>query len=52
MRVTASIVDEDPLSQKIFKSYTQYRRNVIAYERVSERAYSDARALVEDGNQW
>jgi len=48
MRVTASIVDEDPLSQKIFKSYTQYRRNVIAYERVSERAYSDARSLVED----
>ncbi len=50
MEVTASIVDEDPLSQKIFKSYTQYRKNVIAYQKVSERAYSDARSLIEDGD--
>ena len=50
MEVTASIVDEDPLSQKIFRSYTRYRKNVIAYQRVSERAFSDARSLIEDGD--
>ena len=50
MEITASIVDEDPLSQKIFKSYTRFRKNVIAYEKISERAYSDARLLVEGGS--
>ena len=51
MEVTASIVDEDPLSQKIFDSYSRYRRDVIAYQRISERAYSDARNLVEEASQ-
>lgn len=50
MEITASIVDEDPLSQRIFKSYTQFRKNVIAYQKISERAYSDARTLVEGGS--
>ena len=48
--VTASIVDEDPLSQKIYDSFTRYRSDVVEYQKISERAYGDARSLLEDSD--
>jgi len=46
--VTAAIVDEDPLSHRIYDSFTQYRSDVVEYQRISERAYGNARSLLED----
>ena len=42
--VTSEIVDDDPLSQRIYDSYQQYRKGVIEYHEISERAYINARA--------
>jgi TRAP-type mannitol/chloroaromatic compound transport system substrate-binding protein len=43
--VTKAVVDDDPLSQKIYQSYKKYKDNIIAYGEVSERAYINARVL-------
>ena len=48
--VVSGIVDEDPLSQRIYKSYSEYRDSAIEYEKISERAYFDARSLQEKSN--
>ncbi len=45
--VVAGIVDNDPLSQRIYKSYSDFRETVVEYEEVSERAYINARAMQE-----
>ena len=42
--VTAEIVDEDELSQRIYNSWTAYRDSVVEYHEISERAYINARA--------
>jgi TRAP-type mannitol/chloroaromatic compound transport system substrate-binding protein len=44
MEVIAEIIDEDPLSQRIFDSFQQYQKGVIEYHEISERAYINARA--------
>lgn len=43
--VVSGIADDDPLSQRIYKSYSEFRDSVIEYEEISERAYFDARSL-------
>jgi len=43
--VIRDVVDDDPLSQRIYKSYSEYRKNIIAYQEISERAYINARVL-------
>lgn len=48
--VVRGIVDEDPLSQRIYKSYSEFRDSVIDYEEISERAYFDARSIQETSN--
>ena len=42
--VVAEIPGDDPLAQKIYASYLQYRNNVMAYAEVSNRAYINARS--------
>ncbi len=42
--VTAEIVDDDPLSKRIYDSFQQYRDGVISYHEISERAYINTRA--------
>ena len=43
--VIAEIPGDDPLAQRIYQSYIQYRDNVISYHEISERAYINARAI-------
>lgn len=43
--VVRSIVDDDPLSQRIYQSYVKFREGVVEYEEISERAYFRARSL-------
>ena len=42
--MTAEIAGDDPLSQKIYNSYQQYRKGVVEYHEISERAYINARS--------
>lgn len=44
------IVDDDPLSQKIYDSWKQYRDGVLSWHEISERAYVNARASARPGN--
>lgn len=41
--VTAEIVDDDPLSQRIYQSFRQYREGVVNYHEISEKAYINTR---------
>lgn len=41
--VTAEIADDDPLSQRIYQSFMQYREGVVNYHEISERAYINTR---------
>jgi TRAP-type mannitol/chloroaromatic compound transport system substrate-binding protein len=41
--VTAEIVDDDPLSQRIYQSFMQYREGVVNYHEISEKAYINTR---------
>ena len=45
--VAAEIPGDDELAQRIYKSYSEFRKNVTAYEEISERAYINARAETE-----
>ena len=36
--------DEDELSKRIYKSWSRYRDDVMAYHEISERAYINARS--------
>ncbi|MEZ7907362.1 MAG: TRAP transporter substrate-binding protein [Pseudomonadales bacterium] len=42
--VIAEIPGDDPLAQKIYKSYIEYRDSIESYQDISERAYINARA--------
>jgi TRAP-type mannitol/chloroaromatic compound transport system substrate-binding protein len=42
--VIAEIPGDDELSQKIYRSYIDYRDGVVAYQDIAERAYVNARA--------
>ncbi|NKB70544.1 MAG: ABC transporter substrate-binding protein [Candidatus Latescibacteria bacterium] len=43
--VVAEIADKDPLSKKIYQSFANFRKESTSYTRVSEEAYTQARAL-------
>jgi TRAP-type mannitol/chloroaromatic compound transport system substrate-binding protein len=45
--VVAEIAGDNPLNKRIYKSYSEFRKTVIEYGEVSERAYINARALQE-----
>lgn len=45
--ITAEIPGDDPLAQRIYRSYSEFRRNVEAYHEISERAYINARAATD-----
>jgi len=42
--VVAEIADADPTSRKVYESYKRFRKTVMAWHDVSERAYLNARA--------
>lgn len=42
--VVAAIPGDDPLSKRIYESYTNFKKDVISYHEISERAYINARA--------
>jgi len=42
--VVAEIADSDPLSGKIYKSFTDFREQVVAWHDISERAFLNARS--------
>jgi len=42
-----ALVGDDPLNQRIFDSYQAYRRSVMDYNELSERAFHNARAKLE-----
>ena len=42
--VVADIPGDDELAQRIYKSYMDYRKGVLSYHEISERAYINARA--------
>ena len=41
--VVAEAVGEDELAQRIYKSYTEFAKNIKAYHEISEQAYLNAR---------
>ena len=43
--VVAEIADQDPFSSRVYDSFDAFRKNSIAYTRISEEAYTQARAL-------
>ena len=44
LQLTRELVDDDPLSRRIYDSYWAFREGVTQYHEVSERAYINARA--------
>ena len=38
-------IQDDPMAQKVYKSYTEFKGQVINYHRISEKAYIDTREL-------
>ena len=43
--VVAEIAGQDPFSSRVYESFDAFRKNSIAYTRISEEAYTQARAL-------
>ena len=43
--VVADIADKDPFSQKVYASFDTFRRSAISYTKITEEAYTKARAL-------
>ena len=43
--VVAEIAGQDPFSSRVYSSFDAFRKNSIAYTRISEEAYTQARAL-------
>ena len=43
--VVAEIAGQDPFSSRVYRSFDAFRKNSIAYTRISEQAYTQARAL-------
>ena len=43
--VVAEVAGKDPFSRKVFESFDQFRRESTSYTRISEEAYTLARAL-------
>ena len=43
--VVAEIADKDPMSKKVYESFARFRKESISYTRISEEAYTQARAL-------
>ena len=43
--VVAEIAGQDPFSSRVYDSFDAFRKNSIAYTRISEQAYTQARAL-------
>ena len=43
--VVAEIAGQDPFSSRVYSSFDAFRKNTIAYTRISEQAYTQARAL-------
>jgi len=42
--VVSEIAGDDPLAQRIYKSYLEFKENVVEYHEITERAYINARA--------
>ena len=43
--VMEDFIADDEMAQKVYKSYTQFKEQVINYHRISEKAYIDTREL-------
>ena len=43
--VTEEIIDDDPLSQRIYESYQDYYEGVVQFHEISEKAYINTREL-------
>tara|TARA_E500000331_G_scaffold347156_1_gene386969 strand:+ start:4133 stop:5224 length:1092 start_codon:yes stop_codon:yes gene_type:complete len=43
LEVTEEIIDDDPLSQRIYKSYKAYYEGVVDFHEISEKAYINTR---------
>ena len=43
--VMEDFIKDDPMAQKVYKSYNEFKEQVINYHRISEKAYIDTREL-------
>ena len=43
--VMQDFIQDDPMAQKVYKSYSEFKEQVINYHRISEKAYIDTREL-------
>ena len=43
--VMQDFIKDDPMAQKVYKSYNDFKEEVINYHRISEKAYIDTREL-------
>ncbi|MGA7802740.1 MAG: TRAP transporter substrate-binding protein DctP, partial [Gammaproteobacteria bacterium] len=44
-QVVAEIADKDPMSRKVYQSFRAFRDEVVAWDRISEKSYLEARDL-------
>ena len=50
LEVTAEIAETDPLAKRIYESFTAFKKGVMSYQEISERAYINARAVSQPAN--
>lgn len=47
-QVVSEIAGDDPLAQRIYRSYLKFKEDVVSYHEITERAYINARAASGD----
>ncbi|HKI74653.1 MAG TPA: TRAP transporter substrate-binding protein [Pseudomonadales bacterium] len=50
-QVVKEVAGDDPLAQKIYQSYVNYKNNVDEYDEISEHAYMNARTMAEHADR-
>ena len=47
----SEIAGDDPLAQRIYQSYLEFKENVVSYHEITERAYINARAATANSSR-
>ena len=45
--VMEDFIEDDPMAQKVYKSYNEFKEQVINYHRISEKAISTLESWIE-----
>jgi TRAP-type mannitol/chloroaromatic compound transport system substrate-binding protein len=50
-QLVSEIAGDDPLAQRIYQSYLEFKENVVSYHEITERAYINARAATANSSR-